>query len=84
MWPSNGALPHPNTVARVSNRVSDARFAAGSVFRRATTRKVSREVMALEYLDRTRQWVENTQNRLKTENVRAHVVCSVVPCQVAD
>ncbi len=33
-------------------------------------RKVSREVMALEYLDRTRLWVENTQARLRNEHVR--------------
>ncbi len=34
-------------------------------------RKVSREVMALEYMDRTRLWVENTQARLRNEHVRA-------------
>jgi hypothetical protein len=38
-------------------------------------RKVSREVMALEYLDRTRLWVENTQARLRNEHVRVLCMC---------
>ena len=66
------AASTPEGMAFLKDRVKDSRdrlVAVAAVATRKPSRKVTREVKNLEYLDRVRMWIDNTQIKLMNEKV---------------